>query len=91
MYRLREVDLRDNRLREVPPELLDLPQLVRLDLRGNPLSVEMRRILAQRRHPAILWDEPAEERDHNPRFPTDDSAEAASGPASPPSTPHARE
>ena len=91
MYRLREVDLRDNRLREVPLELLDLPGLVRLDLRGNPLSAEMRRILAQRRQPAILWDEPAEERDHTLRSPMDDSAEAASGPSSLPAPPHASE
>ena len=91
MHRLREVDLRDNRLREVPLELLDLPNLVRLDLRGNPLSSEMRWILTRRRHPAILWDEPAGERDHSLRYPTDDSAEAVSGPASLPSTPHASE
>ncbi len=90
LSRLREADLRENRLTQVPIELLDLPNLVRLDLRGNPLSAEMRWILAQRHRPAILWDEAAEQ-DHNPRYPKDDSAEAALAPASSPATPHASE
>ncbi len=91
LSRLREVDLRENRLTQVPIELLDLPNLVRLDLRGNPLSAEMRWTLAQRRRPAILWDEAAEEPDHSHRSPKDDSVEAALAPASSPATPHASE
>lgn len=34
---LRELDLRDNALREMPEALATLPLLRRLDLRGNPL------------------------------------------------------
>lgn len=35
---LRELDLRDNEFRHVPPEAGEAPALVRLDMRGNPLA-----------------------------------------------------